>query len=145
MTREASYGQSCFRTQLSLQIPWPTLGRSCINMNIYTSGNFCSHLVPSGSICAHLEAPTRHPGGIQGAPRRHPGSTQEAPRRHPGGTQKRPEGTQRHPGGSQGPRAVFDEKCAKTIVFYSKNDASDHFRVDGSDVTLTKSAACAQK
>ena len=30
-------------------------------------------------------------------------------------------------------------------MFYRKNDASDHFRVDRSDVTLTKSAACAQK
>ena len=66
------------------------------------------------------------------------GGTLEAPREHPRGTQEAP-------GGSQGTRGVFDAKCAKTIVFYSKNGAREPFRVDGSDVTLTVPAACAQK
>ena len=74
-----------------------------------------------------------------------PKDPQEAARRPPGGPQRHPEGAQRHPGDSQRTRSVFDEKCAKTIVFYSKNEASEPFRLDGSDVTLTKSHACAQK
>ncbi len=62
------------------------------------------------------EAPRRHPE----APRRHPGSTQEAPRRHPGG------------------RGHLGVKMYVFIcVFFSKSDAGDHFRVDGSDVTIT--------
>ena len=105
----------------------------------------------------HLEAerPRRHPGAsgsIQEAPRRSPGEPQDIPRdpqeaarMPPGGPQRHSEGAQRHPGGSQRTRGVFDAKCAKTIVLYSKNNVRDHFRVDGSDVTLTKSAACAQK
>ena len=95
------------------------------------------------SLGGYLEAerPRRHPGGSQEV-RWDP---KEAARRPPGGPQRHPKGAQRHPGGSQRTRGVFDEKCAKSIVFYSKNDASDQFRVDGSDVTLTKSAACAQK
>ena len=87
----------------------------------------------------------RHPGGTQEVFRRPTGSSQEiprrsqqAPRRHPGGTQEAPRGT-------RSTRDAFQVKCAKTIVFYSKNDAGDDFRVDGSDVTITKSAACAQK
>ena len=98
------------------------------------------------------EGPRRHPGGLQETSRRHPGGPQEVPRdpqevprRPPGGPQRHPEGAQRLPGDSQGTRVVFDEKCPETIVFYSKSDASNQFRVDGSDVTLTKSAACAQK
>ena len=31
------------------------------------------------------------------------------------------------------------------MMFYNKNCTSGQFRVDGSDVTLTKSAVCAQK
>ena len=87
----------------------------------------------------------RHPGGLQEAPRRLPGGAQEAPRRHPGGAQRHPEGTQRHPGGSQGAKGIFETKCNKTVKIDSKNEASDHFRLDGSDVTITVPAACAQK
>ena len=89
----------------------------------------------------------RHPGGIQEASRRSSGRPQEAPRMLPGlarGAQRQPEGNQRQQGGSQG-TVVFDAKCAKTIMLYSKNCASNHFRVHGSDVTFTKSAAFAQK
>ena len=84
------------------------------------------------------EAPRKHPRGIQNARRRHPGATQKAPKRHPKCTQEAPIGT-------NGSREDFQRKCAKIIVFYSKNGAREPFRVDGSDVTLTVPAACAQK
>ena len=74
-----------------------------------------------------------------------PRTPQEAARRPPGGPQRHPEGAQRHPGASQGTRVVFDKECAETIEFYNENEAREQFRVDGSDVTLTKSAACAEK
>ena len=64
--------------------------------------------------------------------------TPRRPRRHPGGTHEAPRGV-------KSTREAFQVKCAKTIVFYTKNDVGDHFCVDGSDVTLTKPAACAQK
>ena len=97
----------------------------------------------------------RHPGdtqeaysSIREAPRRSPGSSPEVPRKHPGGCQghpEAPEGTRKHPenlGGSQETRRVFDRGCAKTIMFYSENGASNHFRTSRSSVTLTESAAC---
>ena len=84
------------------------------------------------------ETPRRHPGNTQCVLRRHPGGTQEAPKRHPVGTQEAPIGT-------NGSREDFQRKCAKIIVFYSINGRDRAFRVDGSDVTLTVPAACAQK
>ena len=97
-----------------------------------------------------------HPGDTQETPRRHPRDTQETPRRHPGDTQEAPrstqEATRKHPGdtqepprGTKGSRDDFDVKCAKTIVFYCQKWRDRAFRLDGSDVTRTKSAACAQK
>ena len=92
-----------------------------------------------------------HGGGIveekscRRGPQDVPRDPQEAARKPPGGPQRHPEDAQRHPGDSQRTRSVFDEKCAKTMMFYSKNEASEPFRLDGSDVTLTKSHACAQK
>ena len=91
------------------------------------------------------EAPRRHPGGLREASRRDPGVPQEIPRRPPGSPQRHPQGTQRHPRCSQWTRGVFDVKLATTIMFYSSNGVSDHFCVDGSDVTFTAPAACAQK
>ena len=72
--------------------------------------------------------------GTQAAPRRHPEGTQEAPRRHPGGTQeppRRPETTRRQ------------NRCFY-ICFFQQKCASDHFCIDGSDVTITVYRACAQ-
>ena len=77
------------------------------------------------------------PGGPQETRRRSPGD----PKRHP----EAPKGTQGNPAGCQEPRRVFEVKCGKTIEFYNKTGESDHFRVDGSDLTLTKSAAGRQK
>ena len=78
-------------------------------------------------------------GWDTGAPRRHPeapSSRQEAP----SSSQETPRG---HPGA---PRAShFNRKCDKTNKFYRKNERERPFRVDGSDVTLTIPAACAQK
>ena len=79
-----------------------------------------------------------HPGDTQEAPRRHPGGTQEAPKRHPKRTQEAPIGT-------KGSREDSEGKSTKIIMFYSINWRGRPFRVDGSDVTRTKSAACAQK
>ena len=57
-----------------------------------------------------------------------------------------------HPGDTQGTprsnkdsREDFEGKCAKIIVFYNQNGRDRAFRVDGSNVTLTVPAACAQK
>ena len=41
--------------------------------------------------------------------------------------------------------ASFEVACARTITFYRKNWRELPFCVDGSDVTLTKPTACAQK
>ena len=86
------------------------------------------------------EAPRRHQAGKHQAeaPKRLPESTQEAPRRHPGGTQ----GDPGHPGSS---RRSWEQKGDKPIVFYHRKWCDRPFRVHGSDVTLTKSAACRQK
>ena len=62
--------------------------------------------------------------------------TPETPRRHPGGTQEA------HPGRTRG---LFDIACCKTIAFYSKRLRHRASRIDGSDRTLAKSPACAQK
>ena len=105
------------------------------------------------------EAHRRHPGDTQETPRGHPGvtqrpqetsrrhagGTQETPRRHPGDTQETP---RRHPGtprGTKGSRSHFEVKSAKAMLLYSKNGRDRPFRVDGSDVTLTVPAACAQE
>jgi hypothetical protein len=56
---------------------------------------------------------------------------QEAPRRHPGGTQEA--------------RDILETECVFSCVPAHKSDASDHFRVDGSDVTITVYCACAQE
>ena len=48
-------------------------------------------------------------------------------------------------GGAQGARGHLEGKCAKTIVFFCRKWRDRPFRVDGSDPTLTISAACAQK
>ena len=73
------------------------------------------HLETYGGIWCHVEASGviwRHPG----ATRRQPRGSQEAPRRHLGGTQEAPGGTK----GTEGTKGVFDTKCVKNIVFYSK-------------------------
>ena len=56
---------------------------------------------------------------------------QEAPRRHPGGTQEA--------------KDILETECVFSYAPAHKSDASDHFRVDGSDVTITAYCACAQK
>ena len=98
---------------------------SCVYIHIY----IWKHLKASGAIWTHLELSV----GKHQTP-----DTQEAPRRHPEDTQEAPRAT-------NGSREDFDVKCPKTNVFYSKNGAREPFRVDGSDVTLTVPAACAQK
>ena len=71
------------------------------------------------SLGKHLEASGRHLGDIWEASGRHLG--------------------QRRPGrGSEG-------NCAKTCVFFCRKWRERPFRVHESDLTLTKSAACAQK
>jgi len=97
------------------------------------------------------ETSKRHPGGIQRHPR-HPGDTQEASKRHPGGTQDTPKGTQEAlrelweaPWGSLGTRISLEGKCAKTPVFFQQKLRDRPFRTRGAKVTLTISAACAQK
>ena len=93
----------------------------------------------------------------QETPRWHPGDSQETARRHPGdpeGTQKAPRShtsaARTHPGGTQEARHLdnrkgFWSKCNKTMLFYSKTFRKRLFWVGGSDVTLTKCAACKQK
>ena len=53
-----------------------------------------------------------------------------APRRHPGSTQKAP-------GGTQEARDILESECVISYAPAHKSDASDHFRVHGSDVTIT--------
>ena len=65
--------------------------------------------------------------------------------RPPRGAQRHPKGTQRYPEGSQGTRGVFEAKCANTIALFNKSDANNHFPVDGSNLTITKSTNCAHK
>ena len=40
---------------------------------------------------------------------------------------------------------ILESECVISYAPSDKSDASDHFRVHGSDVTLTISAACQQK
>ncbi len=61
-----------------------------------------------------------------------------------GGIWKHLKASGRHLGGHWGPRGSM-RKNAKTIAFYSQRGCHRAFRVDGSDPTLTISAACAQK
>ena len=56
--------------------------------------------------------------------------TQEAPRKHP-------EGTQEAPGGTQEARDILESECVISYAPAHKSDARDHFRVHGSDVTIT--------
>ena len=76
------------------------------------------------------------------APKRHPGGTLEGPRIHPGGTQ-------RHPGGTQGsprrPEASERQNGPKPLCFFQQKLRDRPFRVAFEGVTLTISAACAQK
>ena len=69
---------------------------------------------------------------------RHSGGTQEAPRQHPGGTQV-------DPGGTQEARDILETECVFSYAPAHKSDGGDHFRVDGSDVTITVYCACAQE
>ncbi len=48
-------------------------------------------------------------------------------------------------GGAWGSKVLLEVKSAKTMAFYSQRGRDRAFRVDGSDPTLTISAACAQK
>ena len=71
------------------------------------------------------ESCRRHPGHIQKTPRR-PKKPQEAPRRHP-----------EAPRGTQEPRDILESECVISYAPAHKSDATDHFRVHGSDVTIT--------
>jgi len=64
---------------------------------------------------------SKHPISIQ----EHPGGSQETPRRRPGGIQ--------------------EARGVSICIVFSKSDASDHFRTDGSDMTITVYRACAQE
>ena len=48
-----------------------------------------------------------------------------------------PEGTQEAPGGTQEARDILESECVISYAPAHKSDASDHFRVHGSDVTIT--------
>ena len=86
------------------------------------------------------ETPTRHPAGS-----RHPRDTQTAPRNDPGDTHKAGRDTQKAHEGTQeagrGPEGSLRKHAIKLMRF-NKKWRERPFRVDGSDVTLTKSAAC---
>ena len=80
--------------------------------------------------------------------RKHPGDTQETSRRHPGdptGTQEQPGCTQEAPRATQEPRDILESECVISYAPVHKSDATDHFRVDGSDVTITVYRACTQE
>ena len=70
-------------------------------------------------ILSYLEAPSD------------PRNTQEAPRKHPGGTQEA--------------RDILETECVFSYAPAHKSDGGDHFRVDGSDATITVYRACAHK
>jgi len=63
---------------------------------------------------------------------------QEIPRKYPGGIQE-------DPGGIQEAREILETECVFSYAPAHKSDASDHFRVEGSDVTITVYCACAQE
>ena len=77
-----------------------------------------------------------------------PGGTQEAPgstRRHPGGTRRHQEAPRRHPGGPRRPWTSWKQNVSKALCFFSQSGGGDHFRVHGSDVTITVCSACTQE
>jgi len=51
----------------------------------------------------------------------------------------------RRPGGTQKAKDILERECVFSYEPAHKSDASDHFRVDGSDVTITVHCACAQE
>ena len=51
----------------------------------------------------------------------------------------------RRPGGTQKAKDILETECVFSYAPAHKSDASDHFRVDGSDVTITVHCACAQE
>jgi len=53
-------------------------------------------------------------------------------------------GTQEGPGGTQEARDILQTECVFSYAPAHKSDGGDHFRVDGSDVTITVYRACAQ-
>ena len=116
-----------------------------------TSGRMWSHLAGMFETSEAIwkvpecrgaqEAPRRHPGGTQDEHRRHPGNTQ----RHPGDTQRHPRDTQEAPRGTESSRSHFEVKSNKSYVFYHQKWRERPFYVDGSDLILTKSAACHEK
>jgi len=63
--------------------------------------------------------------------KKHPGGTKEAPRKHPGGTQEA--------------RDILETECVFSCAPARKSNGGDHFRVDGSDVTVTVYRACTQE
>ena len=65
--------------------------------------------------------------------------------KYPGATQMHPEAIQRDHGARHETREPRNAKLQETIKFSRKNNGGDPFCVDGSDVTLTVTAACAQK
>ena len=67
---------------------------------------------------------------VQSTPNKHPGP----PRRLPGGTQEAP----------RRPETTWRQNICFHVFFFSKRDASEYFRVDGSDPTITVYRACAQ-
>ena len=78
-----------------------------------------------------------HPEGAQEPPE----GTQEAPKRHPRGTM----GTQETPKAPRRPDQALKEKCDKSYVFFRQDARDRPFYRRGREVTLTISAACAQK
>jgi len=51
----------------------------------------------------------------------------------------------RRPGGTQKAKDILETECVFSYEPAHRSDASDHFRVDGSDVTITVHCACAQE
>ena len=84
--------------------------------------NHCCGITEWEASVRHLEAPRGHPGHLWD------------PRRHPGGTQ-----------GTKEARGALEEKCAKSCVFFRQDARDPAFYRRGREVTLTISAACAQK
>ena len=74
--------------------------------------------------------------------RRHPGYTQETPRRHPRDTQEAPRATQEAP---RRPETPWRQSASNQMSLTDESGATEHFRVDESDVTITDPAACNEK
>ena len=98
---------------------------------------------PGGGILEE-ESRRRNPGG---------GILKEALQGQPGGTQAVASGATRRPsrrplelsGGTSLARGLLKGFCAKFIMLFCQKWRERPFRVDGSEVTCTISAACAQK